>query len=113
MELAPDPDNVHYDPATERAYVGYGGVADSALAVIDLKTDAKVSVIMLSGHPESFQLEKDGERIFVNFPDSGAVEVVNREKGAVDATWPIKGASENFPMALDEADHRLFVGIIE
>ena len=75
-----------------------------------MKTDTKVSDIKLSGHPESFQLEKNGERIFVNVPDSGAVEVVDREKGAVVATWPIKGASENFPMALDEADHRLFVG---
>jgi DNA-binding beta-propeller fold protein YncE len=110
VELGSDPDNVRYDPATERAYIGYGGGADSALAVIDLKTGTKISDIKLSGHPESFQLEKNGERIFVNVPDSGAVEVVNREKGAVVATWPIKGASENFPMALDEADHRLFVG---
>ena len=110
VNLGPDPDNVRYDPTTHRAYVGYGGGADSALGVIDLKTDTKVTDIKLSGHPESFQLEKDGERIFVNVPDSGEVEVVNREKGTVVATWPIKGASENFPMALDEAHHRLFVG---
>ena len=110
VELGPDPDNVRYDPVTEQAYVGYGEGGSSALGVIDLKTDTKVSDIKLSGHPESFQLEKDGQRIFVNVPDSGAVEVVNREKGTVVATWPIKSASENFPMALDEADHRLFVG---
>ena len=110
VELGPDPDNVRYDPVTEQAYVGYGGGADSALGVIDLKTDTKVSDIKLSGHPESFQLEKDGQRIFVNVPDSGEVEVVNREKGTMVATWPIQGTSENFPMALDEADHRLFVG---
>jgi DNA-binding beta-propeller fold protein YncE len=75
VELGPDPDNVHYDPATEQAYVGYGGGTDSALGVIDLKTNTKVTDIKLSGHPESFQLEKDGQRIFVNVPDSGAVEV--------------------------------------
>src|SRR5215208_8320974 len=74
------------------------------------QSPAKVTDIKLSGHPESFQLEKDSERIFVNVPDSGAVEVVNREKGTEVAIWPIKGASENFPMAIDEADHRLFVG---
>src|SRR5215203_1469312 len=110
VQLGPDPDNVRYDPVTERVYVGYGGGTDSALGVIDLKTNTKVTDIKLSGHPESFQLEKDGERIFVNVPDSGEVEVVNREKGTVVASWPIKGASENFPMALDEAHHRLFVG---
>jgi DNA-binding beta-propeller fold protein YncE len=110
VELGSDPDNVRYDPATDRAYVGYGVGAASALGVIDLKTGTKVSDIKLSGHPESFQLEKNGERIFVNVPDSGEVAVVDRNKGSVVATWPIKGASENFPMALDEADHRLFVG---
>ncbi len=110
VELGPDPDNVRYDPTTGRAYVGYGVGAESALGVIDPKTGNEVSDIKLSGHPESFQLEKGGERIFVNVPDSGAVEVVNRKKGTVVATRTIKGASENFPMALDEADHRLFVG---
>ena len=110
VDLGPDPDNVRYDPATHRAYVGYGEGSGAALGVIDLKTDTKVTDIKLSGHPESFQLAKDGERIFVNVPDSGEVEVVNREKGTVVASWPIKGASENFPMALDDADHRLFVG---
>ena len=35
---------------------------------------------------------------------------MDRKKGSVVATWPIKDASENFPMALDEANHRLFVG---
>ena len=78
--------------------------------MLDLKRGTKVTDIKLSGHPESFELEKNGDRIFVNVPDSGGVEVVDRKKGSVVATWPIKNASENFPMALDEDDHRLFVG---
>ena len=28
----------------------------------------------------------------------------------VIATWPVSGAKSNFPMALDEANHRMFVG---
>jgi YVTN family beta-propeller protein len=110
VDLGPDPDNVRYDPATDRAYVGYGEGSGAALAVLDLKTETKVADIKLSGHPESFQLEDKGERIFVNVPDSGRVEVVDRKKGSVVATWPIQDASENFPMALDEKHHRLFVG---
>jgi YVTN family beta-propeller protein len=110
VNLGPDPDNVRYDPATDRAYVGYGEGSGAALGVLDLKTGTKVADIKLSGHPESFQLEKNGDRIFVNVPDSGRVEVVGRKRGSVVAIWPIQDASENFPMALDEADHRLFVG---
>jgi hypothetical protein len=36
--------------------------------------------------------------------------VVDREEGSVVEIWPMKDAAENFPMALDEVDHRLFVG---
>jgi len=110
VNLGPDPDNVRYDPTTDRAYVGYGEGSGAALAVLDLKTGTKAADIKLSGHPESFQLEKNGNRIFVNVPDSGRVEVVDRREGSLVATWPIQDASENFPMTLDEADHRLFVG---
>jgi DNA-binding beta-propeller fold protein YncE len=28
----------------------------------------------------------------------------------VTATWPVVGATSNFPMALDEDNHRLFIG---
>jgi hypothetical protein len=71
---------------------------------------AKVADITLSGHPESFQLDDSGQRIFVNVPTAGYIEVVDREKGSVIETWPLSDAAENFPMALDEANHRLFVG---
>jgi hypothetical protein len=38
------------------------------------------------------------------------VAVVDREKRSVIATWPLESAAVNFPMAVDDADHRLFVG---
>ena len=110
VDVGLDPDNVRYDLTTDRAYVGYGEGSGAALAVLDPKTGTKAADIKLSGHPESFQLEKNGNRIFVNVPDRGAVEVVDRKRGSIVATWPIENASENFPMALDEKHHRLFVG---
>jgi len=108
--LADDPDNVRYDAATGYAYVGYGTGNSSALGVVDVDKATKVADIKLSGHPESFQLEGNGKRIFVNVPTSGQVAVVDRDKGAVVDTWPIENAKENFPMALDETNHRLFIG---
>lgn len=112
VRLGSDPDNVRYDPASGRAYVGYGGGGDgAAIGVVDVEKGEKVADIALSAHPESFQPEKKGgERVFVNVPESGGIEVADRRRGAVVATWPIREAGDNFPMALDEADHRLFVG---
>ncbi|MGH9345217.1 MAG: YncE family protein, partial [Terriglobia bacterium] len=66
--------------------------------------------IKLPGHPESFQLEESGPRIFVNIPSAGnIVDVVNRNERKILATWTLGSGGENFPMALDETDHRLFI----
>ncbi len=102
-----DADNVRYDEKAKQAIVGYGG---GALAFIDPQAGTKVREIKLDGHPESFQLEKNGPRIFVNVPGTRHIAVVDRDKGAVVAKWTLSGASSNFPMALDEANHRLMVG---
>jgi len=108
--LGDDPDNVRYDAATGYVYVGYGTGNGSALGVVDVEKGTKVADIKLSGHPESFQLEDDGQRIFVNVPTARHIAVVDRGNGSVVETWPLSNATENFPMALDEANHRLFVG---
>jgi DNA-binding beta-propeller fold protein YncE len=107
VELGDDADNVRYDAAAKRLFVGYGG---GALAAVD-PGDAKVlGRVALAGHPESFQLERSGPRVFVNVPTANQIAVVDRRQMKVVATWPVKGAAANFPMALDEANHRLFVG---
>ena len=108
--LGEDPDNVRYDAATRYAYVGYGTGNESALGVVDVENSTKVADITLSGHPESFQLEDEGQRIFVNVPTARHIAVVDRGNGSVVETWPLSNATENFPMALDEANRRLFVG---
>jgi hypothetical protein len=45
----------------------------------------------------------------VNLPPLRTVGVVDRTSGQVIASWPTDGAEANYPMALDEADHRLFI----
>ena len=102
-----DADNARYDAAAKRVFVGYGG---GALAIIDTTTAKHIADIKLAAHPESFQLEPKGNRIFVNVPTTKHVAVVNREKSSAITTWPLKSAAANFPMALDEANRRLFVG---
>ena len=101
-----DADNIRVDAAARRIYVGYG---KGALRALDAVTGESVADIPLAGHPESFQLEADGTRIFVNVPEANHVAVVDRAKRAVTATWPIGDAEANFAMALDEAGRRLFV----
>jgi DNA-binding beta-propeller fold protein YncE len=105
VDALEDADNVRYEPASGRLYVGYG----SALAVLEAPTMRTVSRIKLAGHPESFQVEGSGSRIFVNVPNAQQIAVVDRKQGSVVATWDLGEMRANFPMALDELKHRLFV----
>ena len=107
VPLGDDSDNVRYDAATRRLYVGYASGALAALTPSDGKVLGRV---MLAGHPESFQLEGAGPRIFVNVPDAGRIAVIDRNTMHVVANWTVSGAASNFPMALDDAGRRLFAG---
>ncbi len=105
LEYGDDADNLRYDPDHKRIYVGYGS---GALAEID-EDGNKAGEIKLDAHPESFQMEKESPRIYVNLPKSRKIAVLDRESRTIITTWPLGMTLANYPMALDEADHRLFV----
>jgi DNA-binding beta-propeller fold protein YncE len=105
LEFGDDADNVRYDENTSQIWVGYGngGLGN----VVD---GEKAGEIPLGSHPESFQLEHNGSRIFVNVPKEFGVAIVDRTKHAVVSKWGLEWTFANYPMALDERDERLFVG---
>jgi DNA-binding beta-propeller fold protein YncE len=107
VRLGDDSDNVRYDPVAKRLFVGFGS---GALAAIDPANGQVLGEVKLPGHPESFQLERTGSRVFVNIPTAEQIAVVDRPSMKVVATWRVSSARSNFPMALDEASHRVFVG---
>jgi DNA-binding beta-propeller fold protein YncE len=101
-----DADNLRYDARGQRIVVGYG---DGALGLLD-SNGKQLGDIALDAHPESFQIEKAGSRVFVNVPDRKQIEVADLTKKSVIAKWPVTSALRNYPMALDEAHHRLLIG---
>ncbi len=115
IQVAIDADSIAYDPATSYLYVVTGGreahTPYSLISVIDTNSTKKLRDIKInSNHVEAIVLEKSGPRMFCNITGQNAVEVVDRNKGTVIATWPLPaGDKSNVAMAFDEADHRLFV----
>jgi DNA-binding beta-propeller fold protein YncE len=103
-----DPDNLRYDAAAKRIYVGYG---EGGIAAIDPATNQRIGTdFKFEGHPEGFQLEANGPRIFVNVADTKSIRVIDRKTGKM-SEWKLPdGHMDNFPLALDEANHRIFVG---
>jgi YVTN family beta-propeller protein len=107
-----DVDNLRYDAANKRVYVGYGDEETAAIGAVDARTNKRIEEeYKLAAHPESFQLETSGPNIYVNLPDLKQIAVINRSTHAI-TRWPLT-LEHNFPMALDETDHRLFVGTHE
>ncbi len=112
-----DADNIRYDAHRKRVIVGYAGAkeirkrAEGAGGLGFLDADGNETAhVVIDAHPESFQIEKSGNQIFVNVPDKKEIEVIDSANPAVLERWPVTSAEGNFPMALDEAHHRLFVG---
>jgi DNA-binding beta-propeller fold protein YncE len=107
-----DVDNLRYDAANQRVYVGYGEDETGAIATIDANTNDRLpEEYKLGAHPESFQLDASGPNIYVNLPDLKQIAVINRKTREI-TRWPMT-LEHNFPMALDEANHRLFVATHE
>jgi len=115
IKVSIDADSIAYDPATHYMYVVNGGreahTPYSLISVIDTNTAKKLRDIKINtNHVEAVVLEKSGPRLFCNLTGLSAVGVMDRKGSALKATWPLPaGDKANVAMALDEANHRLFV----
>lgn len=107
VNIGGDADNVRYDAAAKRIYVAAVG----GLFVVDPSTGGSVTRVAIDGHPESFQLEAAGTRVYANLPGllSSQIVAADRQRPTAATVWPA-GCGGNYPMALDEATSRLLVG---
>lgn len=120
VKFPDDADNIRAGADGKGAIVGYAGAKQlrkreegtGGLGFIDFNGKTMGDVV-IDAHPESFQLERVGKRIFVNVPDKEEIEVIDAEKRTVMARWPVTASKNNFPMALDENHHRLLLGAWE
>ena len=104
IALGDDADNIRVDDAAHRVFVGYG---DGALAVIDTSNRRKIADIALKAHPESFQLERSDQHIFVNVPNAHEIAAVDRVTNKQVAGWPTDDLRANFALTLNEPQQRI------
>lgn len=107
VKLGTDADNLRFDPVKKLIYVGYG---EGAIAIVDAEKYSIQSKIDLSGHPESFQLDKKNNKIYVNVPDSKLIEVALLDNNSVNNKISLKNAEANFPMDLDTVNDLILIG---
>jgi DNA-binding beta-propeller fold protein YncE len=114
VKLLEDADSIGYDPKTKHLYVDNGGgdvhQTYSMLSVVDTTAGKKVADIKIEGETlEAMALERSTSRLYVNNKAKNQVDVVDREKRTIVASWPVTKCKTNVAMAFDEANHRLFV----
>jgi DNA-binding beta-propeller fold protein YncE len=108
VNVGGDADNVRYDTAAKRLYAA----AQGGLYAVDPAAGKVVGRIAIDGHPESFQLEAAGARVYANLPGILSSQLVagDRATMGVAARWSSLGCGGNYPMALDETTMRVFIG---
>ena len=114
VKLEIDADSSAYDPAKHLLYVASGGedakMDHSFIDVIDVHARKRVGEIKVnSENVEAIALQQHGPLLYANIRDKALVGVIDREKQTVLSTWPLPGVKGNTPIALDEANHRLFI----
>jgi DNA-binding beta-propeller fold protein YncE len=107
-----DVDNMRYDAGSRLLFAGFGKGASGGLAVIDPTKMDQVYSFELGSHPESFQLNKAGTRIYVNLPDQKALAVIDRKTGAINK-WSVPAIANSHALALDEDGDRLFTAALQ
>jgi DNA-binding beta-propeller fold protein YncE len=108
--LGADANQVGYDPDTKYLYAGTGDRNAGALAIIDTSNNQHLGDIKTDARPGGITFEKSGARIFVNLNGQTKLGVLDRKKREQITTWPVTGAENYGPLALDESHHRLFLG---
>ncbi|HEV2495186.1 MAG TPA: YncE family protein [Terriglobia bacterium] len=106
LNFGSDADDTRYDAETDRVYVGYG---EGAVAAMDSATGKVLGEVKVRAHPEAYEVEKGGGKIFVNVPNAHEIAVADWSKRAITSHWRLDKYGANFPMAYDSQGHRLFV----
>ena len=116
IKLREGADASSYDPSTKYLYVVNGGkdakLPNAYISVVNTTTAKSIAEIKIdSNDVEGMTFEKSGPRMFVVIRGNNAVEVFDRTKRTLLATWPIaQEGKKPTAIAYDEQGHRLFVG---
>jgi len=115
VPLLPDADPSIYDPATKLPYVESGGkdakMNYSTVNIINTTTGENLgSLTVDSPGLDGMAIEASGPRIYETDVAKNRIVVIDRAARKVITTWPITLGKTAVTLALDEPNHRLFVG---
>jgi DNA-binding beta-propeller fold protein YncE len=100
-------DAIIYEPKNHMVYVTHDDGLD--VWVIDPATLKIVATVAIPGAPEVMVYDEKADRIYLNIKDKNVVAVIDPASNKVIAQWPTAPAQLPHGVALDTANHRIFV----
>jgi len=102
-----NPDFIMYEPRMKEVYT-FNGTGKSA-SVIDASGKV-IATIPLGGKPEAGVPDPAAGRVYVNNETGNEIVVIDVAKHEVVAKWPIAPGESAAGLAIDQKNHRLFIG---
>jgi DNA-binding beta-propeller fold protein YncE len=111
LPAMPDVDGIIYD-ATDNLVLAVSGRGKTLLSFrpdIDPRHGKLDTVAALHGEPEFLAADAKG-RVYINLMTTNEVAVVDLQKHAVVANWPVAPGGNPVGIALDDKTGRIFIG---
>ncbi len=114
IALEAGPDAAYYDSVNRLFYLGNGGRGAktdfSYITIISVdKADIVGKIRVESANLEAMALDREANLLYVNMRDKAQIGVIDLASNKISKTWRVPDLELNTPMALDAANHRLFV----
>ncbi|HME13679.1 MAG TPA: YncE family protein [Candidatus Acidoferrum sp.] len=107
VKVGQKPDAIVYDPASKRVFA-MNGDGDSSTA-INAADNKVVGTVALGGGPEFTVADGHGS-VFVNLEEKNELLRIDSATLTVTNRWPVAPCQAPSSLALDNANHRLFLG---
>ncbi|MDB6123296.1 MAG: beta-propeller repeat-containing protein [Pedosphaera sp.] len=107
IKTGQNPDAILYEPSTKRVFTFNGKSMD--ISVIDAAKGEVVGTIPVGGKPE-FAVTDGHGTVWVNIEDKSEVVQFDAKTMLVKNHWPVAPGEEPSALAMDQANHRLFIG---
>jgi YVTN family beta-propeller protein len=109
IQAAEDADAITFDPVSNHVFIMNGDTG--SITVIDPKTDAAVATINVGGKLE-YAVPGENGKLFVNGAARREVVSIDTRTNEIVAHWPVPDCESPHGLAIDPANHRLFVSCL-
>jgi DNA-binding beta-propeller fold protein YncE len=105
-----NPDGILYVPGVQEVYVFNRNRNDPSATVFEANTGKVITTIKLPGTPEFAVVDINAGRVYNNIDNKDMVVVIDIKTHEIVAQWPTTPGGGGSGMAIDTANHRLFIG---